>query len=75
LVATALKPTGIVIAKEFTYNPKRHFGPRGFTKIELQNVLDDRFKIDSLEQSTFRGPRFEVAAFLLVARRESSKSV
>jgi SAM-dependent methyltransferase len=75
LVATALKPGGIVIAKEFTYNPKRHFGPRGFTKLELQSVLDERFKIDTLEQSTFRGPRFEAPAFLLVARRESSKSV
>ena len=69
-VATALKPGGIVIAKEFTYNPKRHFGPRGFTKSELQNVLDRRFKVDSLEQSTFRGARFGAAAFLLVARRE-----
>jgi cyclopropane fatty-acyl-phospholipid synthase-like methyltransferase len=74
-VASTLKPGGIVIAKEFTYNPRRRFGPRGFTKSELQNVLDGRFKIDSLEQSTFRGPRFEAAAFLLVARRESSTSV
>jgi len=72
LVATALKPGGTVIAKEFTYNPKRHFGPRGFTKSELQSVLDDRFKIDRLEQSNFRGPRFEAPAFLLVARREPS---
>ena len=72
MVATALKPGGIVIAKEFTYNPKRHFGPRGFTKSELQSVLDDRFKIDRLEQSNFRGPRFEASAFLLVARREPS---
>ena len=75
VVATALKPGGIVIAKEFIYNPKRHFGPRGFTKSELQNVLDRRFKIYSLEQSTFRGPRFEAAAFLVVARRESSEVV
>jgi len=75
LVATALKPLGTVIAKEFTYNPKRHFGPRGFTKLELQNVLDSRFKIHSIEQSGFRGPRFEAAAFMLVARREPRESV
>ena len=70
LVATALRPGGIVIAKEFTYNPKRHFGPRGFTRSEIQSVLDSRFRIDTLEQSTFRLPRFEAPAFLLVARRE-----
>lgn len=69
LVATALKPGGLVMAKEFTYNPKRHFGPRGFTKSELQNVLDDRFKIESLEESSFPGPKIAPAALLLIARR------
>lgn len=72
LVARALKPGGLVIAKEFIYNPKRHFGPRGFTKPELQNVLDDRFRIQSLEESSFRGTRLAAAAFLLIARRESN---
>ena len=71
LVAAALKPGGLVFAKEFIYNPDRRFGPRGFTKLELENVLDNRFRIESLEETTFRGPRFAPAAFLLVARRES----
>jgi 2-polyprenyl-3-methyl-5-hydroxy-6-metoxy-1,4-benzoquinol methylase len=71
LVAVALKPSGLVFAKEFVYNPNRHFGPRGFTRSELENVLDNRFRIESLEESTFRGPRFAPAAFLLIARRSS----
>jgi len=72
VVATALKHGGLVIAKEFTYNPNRHYGPRGFTKSELRRVLDDRFRIESLEDSTFRGPRFAPPAFLLIARRQSN---
>jgi SAM-dependent methyltransferase len=72
LVATALKPSGLVIAKEFLHNPRRHFGPRGFTRSELRNVLDDRLKIESLEEASFRGPRLAAAAFLLIARRQSN---
>jgi 2-polyprenyl-3-methyl-5-hydroxy-6-metoxy-1,4-benzoquinol methylase len=70
LVATALKPSGLVIAKEFKYNPSRRYGPRGFTKSELMQVLDNRFTLESLEESTFRGPRFAPPAFLLTARRK-----
>jgi hypothetical protein len=72
LVARVLKLGGLVIAKEFIYNPKRHFGPRGFTKPELLSVLDDRFRIQSLDESSFRGTRLAAAAFLLIARRESN---
>ncbi len=72
LVAAALKPDGLVYAKEFIYNPNRHFGPRGFKKSELEHVLDARFRIESLQESTFRGPRFAPAAFLLIARRKSN---
>jgi 2-polyprenyl-3-methyl-5-hydroxy-6-metoxy-1,4-benzoquinol methylase len=70
LVAQGLKPGGVVVAKEFIRNPGRHFGPRGFTKAELQSVLDNRFRIQSLEESTFRGTRLAARAFLLVAQRE-----
>jgi SAM-dependent methyltransferase len=70
LVARALKPGGVVVAKEFIYNPRRNFGPRGFTKKELESVLDNRFRIRILEESTFRGTRLAARAFLLVAQRE-----
>jgi SAM-dependent methyltransferase len=70
LVAQGLKPGGVVVAKEFIRNPRRHFGPRGFAKEELQSVLDNRFLIQSLEESTFRGTRLAARAFLLVAQRE-----
>lgn len=70
LVATGLKPNGMIMAKEFTYNPERRYGPRGFTKSELLSVFDDRFRIESLEESTFRGPRFAHTAFLLIGRRK-----
>jgi SAM-dependent methyltransferase len=69
LVARALKRGGVVVAKEFIRNPRRHFGPRGFTKPELQSILDNRFRIQSLEESTFRGTRLAAAAFLLIAQR------
>jgi hypothetical protein len=72
LVAAALKPEGLLFAKEFVYDSDRHFGPRGFKKAELENVLDNRFRIEALEENTFRGPRFAHAAFLLIARRKSS---
>jgi 2-polyprenyl-3-methyl-5-hydroxy-6-metoxy-1,4-benzoquinol methylase len=72
LVARALKPKGVVVAKEFIYNPRRNFGPRGFSKEELESVLDNRFRIQILEESTFRGTRLTAHAFLLVAQREVS---
>jgi SAM-dependent methyltransferase len=71
LVARALKPEGVLVAKEFIYNPRRHFGPRGFTKPELESVLDERFRIEDLEESRFRGTRLAAAAFLLIAQRET----
>jgi 2-polyprenyl-3-methyl-5-hydroxy-6-metoxy-1,4-benzoquinol methylase len=70
LVAIALKPSGLLFAKEFAYNPRRHSGPRGFTRSELESVLDNRFQIQSLTESTFRGVRFAHTAFLLIARRK-----
>ena len=70
LAAAALKPGGLLFAKEFAYNPNRYEGPRGFTKLELENVLDNRFAIESIQEGTFRGPRFAHTAFLMIARRK-----
>jgi len=70
LASVALKPGGLLFAKEFVYDPNRHEGPRGFTKSELENVLDKRFTIESIQEGTFRGPRFPHAAFLMIARRK-----
>ena len=70
LAAAALKPGGLLFAKEFAYNSNRYEGPRGFTKLELENVLDNRFTIESIQEGTFRGPPFAHAAFLLIARRK-----
>ena len=70
LAAAALKPGGLLFAKEFSYNLNRYEGPRGFTKLELENVLDNRFTIESIQERRFRGPRFAHAAFLLIARRK-----
>jgi SAM-dependent methyltransferase len=72
LVATALRVGGVLIAKEFTYDPVNHYGPRGFTKPELQSILDERFKIESIEDSWYPGPRFRHAAILLITRRTAS---
>jgi len=70
LAATALKPGGLLFAKEFAYDPNRSFGPRGFTKLELENVLDNRFTIESIQEGRFLGPSFVHTAFLLIARRK-----
>ena len=70
LIAIALKPSGLMIAKEFAHNPNRHYGPRGFTKSELLQVLDERFRIEEFKESAFRGPRFAHAAYLLIGRRK-----
>ena len=70
LVAAALKPGGLLFAKEFACDPKRYEGPRGFTKLKLENVLDGRFIIESIEEGRFLGPRFAHTALLLIARRK-----
>ena len=70
LAAAALKPGGLLFAKEFAYDPNRSFGPRGFTRLELENVLDDRFTIESIREGRFLGPRFAHTTFSLIARRK-----
>jgi SAM-dependent methyltransferase len=75
LVAAALKVGGLLMAKEFTYDPVRHDGPRGFTKAELQSILDERFMIESIEDSWYAGPSFRHAAILLLARRKADSEV
>ena len=70
LAATALKPSGLLFAKEFAYDPNRNEGPRGFTKLEFEAVLDNRFTIESIRVGRFRGPSFAHAALLLIARRK-----
>jgi len=73
LVATALKPDGLLFAKEFAYNPNRSEGPRGFTKLELENVLDNRFTIETIQEGRFSGPSFAHSTFLLIARRKPDR--
>jgi 2-polyprenyl-3-methyl-5-hydroxy-6-metoxy-1,4-benzoquinol methylase len=53
LVAAALKPGGIVVAKEFNFDPMNQFGPSGLGKSELQNVLDRRFTVERVEKTEF----------------------
>jgi len=69
LVATALKPSGLLIAKEFDYDIDRDFGPRGLTERELRNILDSRFAVVSIERSHFHGSGTAPAAWLVIARR------
>ncbi|MCL7414094.1 MAG: class I SAM-dependent methyltransferase [ANME-2 cluster archaeon] len=53
MVAAALKPGGIVVAKEFTIDPVNRFGPTGLSESEMRDVLDRRFTIERLEQTEF----------------------
>jgi len=69
IVATALKPGGLLIAKEFQYNPVRFYGPRGLRESELRRILDARFAIMSIEKTRFLGRAIKPAALLLIARR------
>lgn len=69
LVATALRPGGLLIAKEFTYDPVRCYGPRGLTKSELRDILEVRFIIESIEKSRFPGRGSTRPTLLLIARR------
>lgn len=69
LVATALRPEGLLIAKEFAPDPDAHFGPPGFTEQELRDVLDERFVVEVLKKSEFHAKGHTHAGFLLIARR------
>jgi len=69
IVATALKPSGLLIAKEFEYDPLRYYGPRGLKESELRGILDARFAIMGVEKSRFLGRAIKPAALLLIARR------
>lgn len=69
LVATALRPGGLLIAKEFTYDPVRRYGPRGLTESELRGILEVRFSIESIEKSRYPGRENTRATLLLIARR------
>src|SRR5665648_155705 len=69
LVATALRPGGLLIAKEFAPDPDAHFGPPGFTEKELRDILDERFVIEVLKKSEYRVRGHKHAGFLLIARR------
>lgn len=53
LVAAALKPGGIVVAKEFTIDPVNRFGPPGLSESEMRHVLDGRFTVKSLARTEF----------------------
>jgi SAM-dependent methyltransferase len=69
VVATALRPGGLLIAKEFQYNPLRYYGPRGLRESELRGIVDARFAILSMEKSCFLGRAITPTALLLTARR------
>jgi len=70
LAAASLKPGGLLFAKEFICDSNRSEGRRGFTKLEFEAVLDNRFTIESIRVGRFRGPSFAHAALLLIARRK-----
>ncbi|MBW6517733.1 MAG: hypothetical protein K0A89_04430 [ANME-2 cluster archaeon] len=53
LVAAALKPGGIVVAKEFTIDPVNQYGPAGLSESEMRDVLDGRFTVEMLEKTEF----------------------
>ena len=69
LAATALRPEGLLIAKEFAPDPDAHFGPPGFTEQELRDVLDERFVVEVLKKSEFHARGHTHAGLLLIARR------
>jgi 2-polyprenyl-3-methyl-5-hydroxy-6-metoxy-1,4-benzoquinol methylase len=69
LVTEALRPDGIVIAKEFLFDRRRAFGPRGLTEAEIRAVFSHGLRIERTTRSSFgrRGTGHE--ALLVVARR------
>ena len=57
----ALRPGGIITAKEFIFDEGRTFGPRGLTEQEIRTVLSPPIVVKELTKSSFweTGPRNE----------------
>ena len=68
VVATALRPGGIVIAKEFVYDERRSYGPRGLTEPEVRALFSAPLGIVELARSSFWGAGHGHESFLIVAR-------
>jgi len=51
--ASTVLPGGIVVAKEFTFNPVNRYGPPRLSESEVRDVLDRRFTVERLEQTEF----------------------
>jgi SAM-dependent methyltransferase len=69
LVGRALRPAGLVIAKEFVFDTKRTFGPRGLTQAEIRGVFSPGLHIEAITRSSFSGRGAGQPAFLVIARR------
>lgn len=67
LVAGALKPTGLLIAKEHAYERSVGYRPHGFTETELRTLVGAHLKIISITKTRTR----KLPALLLIARKAS----